>query len=176
MPEYEGLVTTVTSNRKAEVVIRPGTAGIVGAPEVSKKVCHTPTDGSTLRVDVVNAVGAEVGDWVSFTRPSGFLMKNLTVLFGIPLLGGIIGSGGGGLLASGLGLPAVVLPVGALMGLLVGILVGRKKFGHLSQRNRPFISRVLKTRSELAHLREDQGGESGEEGGGCNLCSGCFPS
>jgi len=38
MPEYEGFIATIKEDGKAEVIVQPETSGIVGAPEVSKKV------------------------------------------------------------------------------------------------------------------------------------------
>ncbi len=53
MANYQGIVDKLMAGYKVEILIAPGKQSIIGAPEVSKKVCHECTDGSTLRIEAV---------------------------------------------------------------------------------------------------------------------------
>ena len=46
MAQYQGLVSNIYENHRAEVVIVPEEAGIVGAQNVN--VCHSPTGSSSV--------------------------------------------------------------------------------------------------------------------------------
>jgi len=173
MPTYQGLVASVTGENRAEILITPGKQSIPGAPEVSKKVCHACTDGSTVRIEAVNRAGAEVGDWVSLTRPSGTVKKNTTALLGLPLLGAIIGAGAGLVLMVGLRVSAPSLALCALLGLLSGLTVGIRLYRRLSEQNQLVVSRIIKKRTELPTLREDKQGIARKDDTACDLCSGC---
>jgi hypothetical protein len=175
MPQYEGYVSSLTADDRAEVIIRPGELGIPGAPEISKKVCHCATDGSTLRIEALNRAGAAVGDWVALSRKSGVLLKNAAALLGIPLLGGISGLGIGAVLLYGFAVPAISTFLFAALGLLAGITIGTRHFRRLSADNQPVISRVLKTRTEVAAMLEDEQASKKDGAGSCGGCSECLP-
>ncbi len=66
MPEYEGFVASLKEDGKAEVIVRAETSGIVGAPGVSKKVCHCASSSSHVTMEALNPVQAAVGDRVAF--------------------------------------------------------------------------------------------------------------
>ena len=170
MPEYEGLVSSLTADDKAEVVIRPGMPGIPGAPEVSARVCHAPTDGSAVRVEALNTARAHVGDWVSITRQSGMLMKNAAVLLGIPVLGGVSGLVAGAIFSHGFAVNVSGAVVFAAMGLLLGIVISSSTYRRMSASNQPIISRVIKTRTEVASLLNGNQSCSKNEDVGCNRC------
>ncbi len=172
MAEYEGLVESVTADGKAQVVIRPGKAGIPGAPELTGKVCHGATDGSMVRTEALNRAGAQAGDWVAVTRPTGVLIKNAVALLGIPMMGGIAGLAVG-MSTNGLGLQGVGLAVCAAAGIAVGIILGVSIYRNLSFRNVPVVSRVLRSRAELASVL-GQRASSPQKGEGCDLCNACL--
>lgn len=174
MRTYQGVVAKLTATGMAEILITPGDQSIPGAPEVSKKVCHKASDGSTLRIEAVNRAGAEVGDWVSLTRPPGIFKKNATALFGMPLLGCLVGGGAGGVMILGLGLPVAALVLCGAIGLLLGIIVGGKQYRALSEHNQPIVSQIVKKGSELAAMMKDNQGTSTNGDRACDLCSGCM--
>jgi len=92
MPCNEGFVATLKENGRAEVVIRPESAGIPGpSNRVNRHVCHCATGGSTVMIEALNGVGAEVGDYVSVRREASGLVKNAVCLLGVPLVGLILG-------------------------------------------------------------------------------------
>jgi hypothetical protein len=173
MPTYQGLVANVTDENKAEILITPGDQSIPGAPEVSKKVCHKASEGSTLKIDAVNRAGAEVGDWVSLSRPSGILKRNVMALLGMPFLAGITGTLVGLVSMFAVGLPMASLAVCAAIGLLMGMLVGGKRYRALSEQNQPVINRIVKKRAELDALCKEAQGSEKQRDGTCDLCSGC---
>jgi hypothetical protein len=175
MPQFEGYVSSLTADDRAEVIIMPAELGIPGAPEISKKVCHRATDGSTLRVEALNRAGAAVGDWVALSRKSGVLLKNAAVLLGIPLLGGMSGLAIGAALVHGFDVPSVSTFLVAAFGLLAGITIGTRHYRRLSADNQPVISRVLKTRTEVAAMLEDEQASEKDGAGNCGGCSGCLP-
>jgi hypothetical protein len=173
MPKYQGVVARLMAEDKAEILIMPGEQSIPGAPEVSKKVCHECTDGSTLRIEAVNRAGAEIGDWVALTRPAGLVKKNATALIGMPLLGIFTGGGVGVLMMFGMGLPGAALVLCAAIGLLLGVMAGGKQYRALSEQNEPVINRIVEKRSELAAMRQDNQGAVQKDDTACDLCSGC---
>jgi len=163
MPKYEGLVERVTNDEEAEVLIKPGAQGIVGAPEVSKKVCHSASDGSFVRTETLNKAGAQVGDWVAVTHKPGVLLKNCLTLLGIPVAGGIVGLVVG--MASGGGM-AMFGAAGVVLGIVGGVAIYRS-----SGKNIPMITRVIKSREELASFVKE---EPVVEDNGCALCTQCI--
>jgi hypothetical protein len=109
MAAYEGLVAGLKDNGRAEVIIQPGNSGVPGVPEeVNSRFCHCATGGSTIRIDVENRAGAEVGDWVLVNRERGVLKRNAGALLGIPGMAAILGIITALILASGFSVgPAV---------------------------------------------------------------------
>lgn len=150
MPQHEGLVASLGPGGTADVVIRPGKPGIPGAPELTKKVCHSPTDGSTVRIEALNSAGAAVGDWICLSRSSGMVVKNAAVLLGIPALGAISGLVGGTIITGGLVVNVTGTIVSAALGLLLGIIIGTATYRRVSAGNQPVIDRVIMTRTEVA--------------------------
>lgn len=150
MPQYEGFVASIKGDGKAEVIIRPGNQSIPGAPKGSKKVCHCPTDSSSVTVEALNRAGARVGDVVSISRNPQALMKNAAILLGIPAIGLISGIVAGVILNQ----TFAVHPIGALAvaaaGLLLGIIVAVLRYRRVSADNLPLITRIIKTRLEMA--------------------------
>jgi hypothetical protein len=158
MPEYQGLVTRILNQDKAEIAIAPGGQGILNAPEESKKVCHSCTDGSTVRLEVINRVGAEVGDWVSLIRSAAAIKQNAKALLGIPLLSVLLGAGAGWVLTMALG-PHPAIPMGGGgLGLLVGLFIGVKRYRRLSAHSPLIITRIVKKQAELAAMFQKKPG------------------
>jgi positive regulator of sigma E activity len=150
MAQYEGLVASLATDGKAEVMIRPGTPGIIGAPELTGKVCHCASDGSAVTIEAMNRVGAGVGDVVSISRTSGRPMRNAVLLFGVPLLGGISGLVAGVILAGSLGDVVITAVVATLLGLLLGIIVGVSAYKRVSDESQFMVTKIIRTRTEMA--------------------------
>ena len=148
MPQHAGYVASLKENGKANVIIRPGTPGIPNAPEVSRRVCHEPTDGSMVTVEAWNRAGAQVGDWVAVSQSSGALRKNAVTLLGIPGMGLILGIVAGAAVYQNSGhhtTSAVI--VGAAV-LLLANLIAAAKYKRQSADNPPVITRIIKTHQE----------------------------
>ena len=86
MPEYEGFVASLKEDGKAEVIVRPETSGIVGAPGASKKVCHCASSSSQVTMEALNPVQAAVGDRVAVRVDASLLLRNAGALIGMPVL------------------------------------------------------------------------------------------
>jgi hypothetical protein len=150
--------------------------GIPGAPEVSSRVCHSATDGSIVKIDALNEVNAVVGDWVSVTQRDDILKKNLAVILGIPLLGGILGLIAALLVSRGIGMPHPFV-WGALVGIgaLMGIVVSRRIYGVLSVDNDLFIRQVIKSAGEVANQFGDVRAKMENAAAACGDCTQCLP-
>ena len=175
MPRNEGFVTTLKMDGKAEVVIQPVRSGIPGAsPRVNCHVCHHATDGSTLTIEALNRVGAEVGDYVSVSRETSGLVKNAAALIGIPggflMIGVILAA----VLMHGFVFPTIGGMVIAVVFLLVGIALGVRIFRRVSADNPPVIERILKTRLEAGSGNDEDPVCLRTESRTCQGCSGPF--
>lgn len=170
MAQYEGFVASLARDGKAEIVIRPGTPGIVGAPELTGKVCHCASDGSSVTVEALNRVGAGVGDLVSVSRPAGRPMKNAALLLGIPLLGGMSGLAAGLILFSAFAAGITAAVFATALGLFLGIVIGVRSYRRASENNQFVVMKIVRTRTEMATLPAK--GQSGLQGKNIS-CDGC---
>ena len=152
MSLYEGFVAGLRADGKAEVVIRPGKPGIPGAPELTEKVCHCATNGSTVRIEALNWVGAGVGDWVLLSRRAGVLMKNAVVLLGIPVIGMLSGVVVGAIFSDGFAFCVTATAVSAAVGLLLGLVIGVATYRRMSADDQPVIRRIIRTRTDMAFV------------------------
>ena len=148
MPQHAGFVTNLRENGTADVVIRPGTPGIPNAPEVSRRVCHEPTDGSTVTVEAWNKAGAQVGDWVAVSQSPSALRNNAVTLLGIPGMGLILGIVAGAIVYQNSGhhtTGAVIVGAGVL---LLANAIAAVKYKRQSADKPPVITRIIKTHQE----------------------------
>jgi uncharacterized protein YacL len=175
MAAYEGLVASLKGNGRAEVIIQPGSSGIPGVSrEVNSRVCHCTTDGSTITIDVENRAGAEVGDWAVVDREKGALKRNVATLLGIPALGTVVGVLVALIVTAGFSFGTTAWIVCLLGGLFIGIVIGITIFRRVSAGSRPFISRVVRTRLEMASMPLGQQCPTKKKDGTCGTCSGFF--
>ena len=149
---YEGFVARLKADGKAEIVISPGKPGIPGAPELTEKVCHCATNGSTVRIEALNWVGAGVGDWVLLSRRAGVLMKNAVVLLGIPVIGMLSGVVVGAIFSDGFAFRVTATVVSAAVGLLLGLVIGVATSRRMSADDQPVIRRFIRTRTVMAFV------------------------
>jgi hypothetical protein len=173
MPRHEGMVQLVTGDGKAEVLICPKPPGIIGAPEVSKKVCHSATDGSNVRTAAFNEAGAREGDWVLVVHKPGVVLKNSLTLLVLPLAGGFLGFLAGFMVA-GVGAAGAGMTFCTTAGVVAGIIVGGTLYRKTSHRNLPVITRVLQSREELTKTLGSKTKKDGSSRDGCDLCTQCF--
>lgn len=172
MAVYEGLVAVLKKNGLAEVIIQPESTGVPGvSQEVNSKFCHCATDGSTITIDVENRAGAGVGDWVAVDREKGTLKRNAAVLLGIPALGAILGILIALLVNAGFSLGVLVWAVCPAGGAIIGIIVGAAIFRRASADSRPFISRVMMTRLEMASMPPGKQCPVKRTDGTCDTCA-----
>ena len=173
MAEYEGIISSLRQNNRADVIIRPGSPGITGAPEISGKVCHCATDGSSLTIEVENTAGAGVGDRVLVRQETPEFLKNAGLLIGIPLCGLVAGVVGAQLVTRGF--PGSVVPglIAILAGLAAGLGIGVTLFRRSrSPDSLPVVVHVTRSRAEQAAMAAEPP---------CNrdnadACGGCSPS
>jgi len=175
MPWNEGLVATLKKYGKAEVVIQPVSAGIPGAsPQVNRHVCHCVTDGSTITIEAVNSVGAEVGDYVSVRRDTSGLVKNAAVLLGIPGICLMIGIALAAILFHVFVFPMIGGVAVAAVCLLMGIVLGVLLFRRVSTDNPPVIDHIIRARLDAASIYDETMFSKHCDSRGCDGCSGPF--
>jgi hypothetical protein len=156
MPEYEGFIASLKEDGRAEVIVRPEASGIVGAPEASKKVCHCASSSSQVSMEALNPVQAAVGDRVAVRVDASLLLRNGGALIGMPVLALALGW------AVSLSVPESELlgvPVRFLClfcSLPLGIVAGVFMYRHWSRRDLPSISRIIRTRQEMASNFENE--------------------
>jgi hypothetical protein len=150
MPEYEGFVASIRDDGKAEVLIRPETSGILGAPSVSAKVCHCASSGSSVTLEALNLLQATVGDRVTIEVKLSVLIRNVGILIGTPILALALGWAVSLLLEGGyfFGLPITFFCV--FSSLPLGVAAGMLLHRHWSKGNLAIISRIIRTREEMA--------------------------
>jgi len=104
----------------------------------SRGACQVQNDKIFL-VEVVNDLGAKVGDVVEISMPSGSVIKASLAVYALPVLGLILGALSGGALAGALRVqPTAASLVGGGAGLAVSI--GILKWLDRSVRSRPDYS------------------------------------
>lgn len=90
----------------------------------SRGSCHVQND-KKFTVEVVNELGAKVGDVVEISMPSGSVIKASLAVYALPVLGLILGAVAGGGLSEALNLaptPASLIGGGAGLAIAVAIL------------------------------------------------------
>lgn len=175
MPRHEGFVATLKKDGKAEVVIQPVRPGVPGASSyVNRHVCHCASDGSTVTIEALNGVGAEVGDYVSVLRDTSGLLKNAASLLGIPVLGLIAGVIFAAVLTDGFasGIAGGIMAMAA--GLACGITMGVLIFRRISVNSDPIIEHILQKRRQGDPLFTADQLCSAEPNRDCNACAGTF--
>lgn len=150
MPEYEGFVASLSENGRAEVLIQPETAGIVGAPGVSAKVCHCASSSSQVTMQALNPLQAAVGDRVAVEVKASVLIRNAGVLIGTPVLALALGWVVSLLLGNSylFGVPITFLCM--FCSLPLGVAAGVLLYRHWSMGNLSTITRIIRTRQEMA--------------------------
>ncbi len=150
MPEYEGFVASLIDDTKAEVLIQPETAGIVGAPSVSAKVCHCASSSSQVTLEALNPLRAAVGDRVVLSVEASALIGNLGSIVGLPVLFLVLGWFISLFLGDTvlLGLPITFFCI--FSSLPLGVVAGVLLYRHWSLENLPTITRITQTRQEMA--------------------------
>jgi len=176
MPRYDGIVTSLKGEDRAEVIIRPTTPGIPGTTEeVNRQVCHCVTDGSAITIEAVNVVGAGVGDWVSVRREIRAIMKNVATLLGVPVAGTTLGIVFAVIFTDNFAFRIGGGIIGIASGLLLGIVCGVLFYRKVSGESEAFIEQVIKTRSEMAAMSGEDRCPLKKLSVQCDGCVGPFP-
>jgi len=147
MATEEGVVTSVGSG---------GTAWVRTVRSSACKACSArhsckPDDSKSMKVEVLNPLGAKPGERVVLTFDTGSLLKATFLLYILPiaglLAGAIIGNHLAGQWALGAGPRSGFSALIGFCGLCLTLLFVRKKGNQLGrrQRYRPRITRVLKS-------------------------------
>jgi YHS domain-containing protein/positive regulator of sigma E activity len=141
MKQAEGVVTAIAEDGKAQVAIRTDDT----LPGCSSRTehCHCSEGTSSLVINVSNRAGAGVGDNVSVLFKSGAVLKSVSILIGIPMIGIIVGGILGNYLyeESGLSQRGAFLAGAACFGfaLLLAVIIYRQ----VSEDIQPYIDRVV---------------------------------
>jgi hypothetical protein len=159
MPQYEGIVKEIEKESVARVEMYPEQSGIPGAPGIN--VCHCASDGSRVSFKAENRVGASVGDYVLIDRDISAILKNTTILIGIPLLGLFFGLLGGLVYMKLLNTGHVSMLTGIFFGLIAGITLGVFIYRRKADSASFIITSIIK-----------EGGAVEFEGNRTNPCSG----
>ncbi len=176
MLTYEGFVTRVEVDGRAEVVIQPISSGIPGAsPRVNRNVCHCATDGSTITIEALNSVGAGVGDRVFVSRDTSGLVKNAFALLGIPLMGLFAGIALAAFFTHGFAYHLTGGIVAVAASFLPGIVIGVSVFKRASAGGQPVIDRIVKTKVEATSISDENRCAGENISSICDGCSGRFP-
>jgi len=175
MPRYEGTIAGLNPNGRAKVIIGPGRMGVPNvSPGVNRRVCHCATEGSTVTIEAVNGVGAEVGDLVSVNRDASALAKNAAVLLGIPAAAVMTGLVLAGVLMDVFSFQVAYGAVVAAGCFLIGIVVGVLCFKRVSSETPPVIDHILKKRLDSALEQGHNRFPMQRDGQGCDGCCGPF--
>jgi hypothetical protein len=152
MPEYEGFVASLIDDTKAEVLIQPETAGIVGAPALSERLCHCASSSSQVIMEALNPLQAAVGDRVVLKVEASALVRNVGSLVGLPVLFLAFGWVISLLLEDAvlLGFPITFFFI--FCSLPLGVAAGVLLYRHWSRENLPTITRITQTRQEMAFV------------------------
>jgi hypothetical protein len=150
MLEYEGFVAILKEDGKAEVIVQPEASGIIGAPEVSKRVCHCVSSSSQVPVEALNPVQAAVGDRVAVRVDSSLLLRNAGALIGMPVFALALGWAVSFFIPESdlLGMPVKVFCL--FCSLPLGIAAGVLLYRRWCRRILPTIIRIVQTREEMA--------------------------
>jgi Positive regulator of sigma(E), RseC/MucC len=176
MPTYEGLVTGVEVDGRAEVVIQPISSGIPGAsPGVNRRVCHCATDGSTITIEALNSAGAGAGDRVLVSLETSGRAKNAAALLGIPFIGLIAGIVLAVFITHGFAFHMTGGIVAIAAFFLPGIVGGVSVFKRLSAGVQPVIDRIVKTKVEGDSIAGKNRCAGENISSICDGCSGRFP-
>ncbi|MBI5578846.1 MAG: SoxR reducing system RseC family protein [Deltaproteobacteria bacterium] len=112
----------------------------------SKGACHTLGGGKEVEVQVLNPIGAGIGDRIVLKMDSSRLLKATFLVYMFPILMLILGAGAGEWIArsAGLGSPASPILLG-FGGLAAGLLIMRVLANRLAQKDeyRPRIVKIL---------------------------------
>ncbi len=164
MVHYEAVVTSLLPNDKVEILIQPDRTGDPNAP-----ACHCGSKRTMFRIEALNRAGAQVGDWVSVSRDSSYIVRNIGALIGIPLAGLIAGVALGTFWG---GTARIVL---SLTGTLLGILAGVLSYRRMPANSLFVIERVIQSRKELATMYSSQS-NTGRDRADCQKgCASCRP-
>ena len=176
MPAYEGFVTEVGVDGRAEVIIQPISSGIPGAsPRVNRHVCHRATDGSTITIEALNSAGAGAGDRVLVSQDTSRLVKNAAALLGIPLMGLSAGIALAAFITHGLAFHMTSGFIAVAAFFLTGIVIGVSVFKRLSAEGQPVIDRIVKTKIEADSISGKNRCAGENISSICDGCSGRFP-
>lgn len=175
MPRYEGFVACLKEDGKAEVIIGPDNTGVPGASSrINRRVCHCVTDGSTLRIEALNKVGAGVGDRVYVSRNTSVLAKNAAALIGVPGVCLMLGIALAAILMHGFVFPVIAGIAVAAGFLLAGIVLGAFLFRRISTGSLPAIDSIIKTCLETASMNDEDGCPMQSDRRSCTGCAGSF--
>jgi len=150
MPEYEGFVASLRENGKAEVLIQPETAGIVGAPSVSARVCHCASSSSQVTMEALHPMQASVGDRVAVRVDASLLIWNAGALIGMPFFALALGWAVSFLIPESELLRVPVRFLCLFCSFPLGIVAGVFLYKHWSRGNLPTVTRITQIRQEMA--------------------------
>ncbi len=150
MKQAEGVVTAIAEDGKAQVAIRtdntlPGCSSRNTLPGCSSRTehCHCSEGTSSLVIKVSNRAGAGVGDNVSVLFKSGAVLKSVSIVIGIPMIGIIVGGILGNYLYEESGLSQRGAFVAGAVCFGLAVLIAVAVYRHLAEDIQPYIDHVI---------------------------------
>jgi len=141
MKQAEGVVTAIAEDGKAQVAIRTDD----NLPGCSSRTehCHCSEGTSSLVIKVSNRAGAGVGDNVSVLFKSGAVLKSVSIVIGIPMIGIIVGGILGNYLYEESGLSQRGAFVAGAVCFGLAVLIAVAVYRHLAEDIQPYIDHVI---------------------------------
>ena len=170
MAKWNGIVTNVKNGGTVDVIIGPSQQSIPHAPEsINQRVCHCSSDSSSVIITAIDRVGAHVGDYVSVSRSTSIIIKNLIFFIGLPVAGlalGLITH-----LVAGVSSHMGYIILSAALSLMAGSSIGIYLYKKTSHED-PFVLNEIISRAGDEMKMVSSGGFSCIPGSEyCNSCS-----
>ena len=136
MLEETGKVISISSGRAEVALVRSEACGNCAA----KSMCHPTSEGSTMRMEVENPLGARPGERVIISLPPEALLKATTMAYLLPAIAMVAGAA--------VGWSRTGTDMGSLAGMVAGLTASSLYLFIYSRRKKvplgPKISKVLK--------------------------------
>lgn len=146
MAQTIGVVVETRDDGRATVVAEKG-QGCGNCSSVAG--CHGGRAGGAQKTQVLNRIGASVGDRVTLTVDSGLLLSRMAVLYLVPVFGMLAGAFSGAFMSGGVDGPTSGRSIafglgGFVLGLVISVVVSR--VWSAARPVLPVVTRIVNTR------------------------------
>jgi sigma-E factor negative regulatory protein RseC len=157
MAQTTGFVVETRDDGRATVVAEKGQGcGSCG----SAAQCHGGRAGGAQKTQVLNRIGASVGDRVTLSVDSGLLLSRMAVLYLVPVFGMLAGAFLGAFMSGGVDGPTSGRSIafglgGFVLGLVISVVVSR--VWSSARPVLPVVTRIVNTRLTSASSHPSTG-------------------